>query len=786
MSSWFPLVFQSQAYLWGLAAALIPLVIHLSRSRRTKKIRFSTTRFFTDQFLRSYRMSRLREILLLACRMLLFALFATALAAPLYAPKGKVRSGGSGRRAVVLVLDNSASMDYVEEGVRQFDRARKAAGAVLDSLHAGDSAGVVLAARRAAELGPEVLFKPTEQIGEVRQGLEQLAVAPLGTNLTAAIARAETLAAGSGADSPEVWVFSDLQEGGWELGSSSTPSDSYRVSFNLVSVRPANPVNRAVTAVRLAATRPMVGVPFVFLPRVSLAGDDADDVKVRLFVDDAPVSEKTVDKLGDGRWAVPRFHHTFASGGWHSGWVEVDDPKKTLTLDNRRYFAIEVLDQVKVLAVNGAPSQEPALDELFFLRLALTAGQGQKRSIEVDTVTPAGLASVDPGKYRLVILANVEALPPAAVEKLEDYTDGGGSLLVFLGDRVDRNFYNETLAGRNRRHGGLLPASLVKVEGNPAGGKDVAHIGGVLFSHPALAPFEDPRNGTLLGSTAITFKAFWRLEEPQNPDSTVLMRAGTQDAKSPLARAPLLCEKAFGKGRVMLFSSTCDRDWTNFPIRPVYLPWTHQLVAYLALQQRGGFAFHEAGALLRIPAPSADPTAPVRVRKPDGKIIDAERGTEDEPVFLFNEATQPGIYTVLGTDAKTPAALIAVNLDRYESDLTYLDDWLADNSSSPGDRTEKIEEGFRNLLDRQAVNYIADPEKVSEIASSGGRSRPLWDYFLIVVLILGLVEPWLANHISARLYGKARAAPEVALPLPAASRPAAEPTPTELVERLSR
>ena len=53
-------------FLLGLLSAAIPLVIHLSRSRRTKKMRFSTTRFFTDQFLRSYRMSRLKELLLFA------------------------------------------------------------------------------------------------------------------------------------------------------------------------------------------------------------------------------------------------------------------------------------------------------------------------------------------------------------------------------------------------------------------------------------------------------------------------------------------------------------------------------------------------------------------------------------------------------------------------------------------------------------------------------------------------------------------------------------------------
>src|SRR3954470_6115000 len=99
------LTFLTPLFLVGALAAAIPLVIHLSRSRRTKKMRFSTTRFFTDQFLRSYRMSRLKELVLLACRMALFFFLAMALAQPFVAPTGAALAGaGGGPRTVVIVL----------------------------------------------------------------------------------------------------------------------------------------------------------------------------------------------------------------------------------------------------------------------------------------------------------------------------------------------------------------------------------------------------------------------------------------------------------------------------------------------------------------------------------------------------------------------------------------------------------------------------------------------------------------------------------------------------------
>jgi hypothetical protein len=53
------LTFLSPLFLIGLVSAAIPLIIHLTRSRRTKRMQISTTRFFTYQFLRSSRKGRL-------------------------------------------------------------------------------------------------------------------------------------------------------------------------------------------------------------------------------------------------------------------------------------------------------------------------------------------------------------------------------------------------------------------------------------------------------------------------------------------------------------------------------------------------------------------------------------------------------------------------------------------------------------------------------------------------------------------------------------------------------
>ncbi len=618
--------FQAGPALAGLLAALIPLVIHLSRSRRTKKMRFSTTRFFTDQFLRSYRMSRIREVLLLVCRMALFALLGFAIAQPLLSTPATAAFHGGGPRGVVLVLDDSASMGYTEDGATLLDRARAAARKVVEELRPGDSASVVLAGHRAD--GPQELFpRPTTRLEDVLQALDGVKPTELSADLTEAIPVAEAQARAAPAQAREVYVFSDLQETSWP--DRPLEGDAGGPALFVVQVRPRKPLsNVGVTAVQFNSARPMAGAPFTLRPLLSIAGEKADAVNVRLIVDGEKVGEQKVEKLQNGRWAAPRFHHTFAAGGWHSGHVEVEDD--ALAADNRRYFTVEVLQSVKVLAIGGGPSKVGREDALFFFQRALTAApEGQKSPIEVDTIPADAFADKDLAGYPLVVLADVESLPPRAVDKLEDYVAAGGSAFFFLGGRVDASFYNDNLIGPGRRDGGLLPGRLVKRQGDPASGKEVAFVSDVDYDHPALGPFRDPGFASLVGPS-VTFKALWEVEV--KPPAQVLMKASTG--------APLLCEKAVGKGRVLLFTSSCDRSWTNFPIRPAYLPWATQLAAYLTQEPLGRDTFHLAGDVIALTPAGQDSSAPLRVKKPDGQY-EAARWNDETKAMEFMGRGRP-------------------------------------------------------------------------------------------------------------------------------------------------
>src|SRR5205823_1201961 len=94
-----------------------------------------------------------------------------------------------------------------------------------------------------------------------------------------------------------------------------------------------------------------------------------DGVSVRLVVDGSLGLEQTVDlAVGEDQPVV--FNHTFTSPGDHMVEVQIgDDPLK---LDNRRWLAVPVREQIGVLLVDGHYKSTPFEAETDYLAQALS------------------------------------------------------------------------------------------------------------------------------------------------------------------------------------------------------------------------------------------------------------------------------------------------------------------------------------------------------------------------------------------------------------------------------
>ena len=109
------LSFFNTAYFFGFALLALPVLLHLLSRRRTKKINFSTVRFFDESVVRSSKARKLKRLLLLCARLLLLALLLCIFAKP-YNPHGEFSWLNAPGGFVYCWIDPTKSMEYSEGG----------------------------------------------------------------------------------------------------------------------------------------------------------------------------------------------------------------------------------------------------------------------------------------------------------------------------------------------------------------------------------------------------------------------------------------------------------------------------------------------------------------------------------------------------------------------------------------------------------------------------------------------------------------------------------------------
>ncbi|MCA9676445.1 MAG: hypothetical protein KC464_15540, partial [Myxococcales bacterium] len=393
-------------------------------------------------------------------------------------------------------------------------------------------------------------------------------------------------------------------------------------------------------------------------------GPDAiEGLGVSLRVAGRIVATGTVD-LRPGERQPKRFLATLPPGK-RAAEIDVELAGDALPIDDRRWLHTEVRDEVRVLLVDGDPRTTRHDDELFYLEAALRPGDRADSGTAVTTITADDLGDARLDDFDVVVLANVHALPAERVTVLERWVRAGGGLMVTLGDRTTAADYAKTMSP-------LLPQTLADpVDATWGATPDerasrALHLTKWDADHPIFAAFS--ADAPELRDASYT-RAFLLGPTTDTTDRKVLARFTNG--------ATALVEAMRGDGRILLYTSTIDRDWNDLAIHAGYLPLVQQAIRYLARKQQ-----HRLDDDILVGRGVALPTLELtrlEVRAPEGKgaVFEGDR-LAGRSVVRFLGTEHPGIYRVIGTDAAGGARerdelAFAVNLDPRGSDLTPAD-----------------------------------------------------------------------------------------------------------------
>lgn len=705
---------QNPALLWGLLAALLPVLIHLFYRRRPRPIAFPAIDFILRARRETMRRLRLRKVLLFLARTALLAAVALAILRPrLGGTEAAVAAVPAGPSATAIVLDASASMRYRLSGRTLFERARADALEALDGLGGEEPATAVVCGP-----GAPVAAPPSFDKAAVRRALREaeptFGHADLGACATAA-ARALSDSATGAVLGKKLVVATDLTASAWRLDAPppmvQTPAGAVRPEVTLLdAARGASLPNTAVVAVA-AEPDPAVG-PRGFRVTATLAGfgeRPLHDLPLELRVGagkDASTAIRAFAEVPARGTAKKTLSHDFRAGGPVA--ISVALPPDALPEDDVQWLGLEVPREVRALVVNGAPSPVKHRDEAFFVEAALASAASpvRPRVIDADALPSARFAD-----YDVVFLLDVRSLGAKAAE-LESFVEKGGGLFLAMGDEVDPDRYDAEL----RR---LLPAPLHVVKtaaqrGAPGSAERAARFADIAWDHPVFSIFAGPAREGLESVRTWRYMLLKPAERARGGEARerVLMRYDDG--------SPALVEGLRGRGRVLLYASTVDREWTDWTIRTSFLPAMQRVAAWLAggLEER-----RDAPTVVYAARPLAagEGQRIVALVGPDGKERPPPQPSKGAPSSVVPD--RPGLWQVKveegGAVRLDPRLAFAVLPDPRESDTTRLD---------PAELTA----WFGGAVHARVAG--------DRPAGGEGRSVPLWSILLALAVAAFLAE----------------------------------------------
>jgi Mg-chelatase subunit ChlD/CheY-like chemotaxis protein len=757
-------------------AVAIPVLIHLLSRQRYQVVPWAAVRFLLAAQKRHRR--RVDRWLLLALRVFALLLPLAGMAASTdWAERvwqtvrpGKLESASNAPRTHhVLVLDASLSMNTGVGKQTRYDTAVAQIETLVRTSNPGDGFTLIHLAGTAQAIIPGPASDPEKVLLELRN------LKP--THGTCDYTSAITLVADTLSRSPrnyprrQVTVFTDLQRSAWNPvlpHDDTTAPDAWqrilpRADVAVIDLAGSDFDNLSVADITLADPLALADSRNAVLAFVHNYGKtDRKQVRVELLLGRpsasgdttlVPVDSRVIDVIGSGQRASVPFildgASKFREPGPHLVQVKLTDTDD-LPADDTRTLAVEVREALPCLLVNGRPASDPFQRASEYLQTALdpsnlkipVGNPARPRTVSLSEFADAALS--DLSAIDCVFLCDVPTITPAQLVRLDAHLKRGGGVVIGLGPNAAANLnrYNELLYDNGN---GLLPGKLIGVR-KTTGPDDLGfkfYADEKSYTLDPLAAFRS--DNARAGLTDVPFKQYVRIDAPE--DGRARRVLSFVPAKPPVPkpgeltekRDPAIVEMPRHRGRVVVYTSTFNQDWTDWPVLPSYLPMMHELLRFAATNPDPHTV--RAGEVLEEFFPVTAVGLKAFVHGPDGLTAEVPVVAGDETgVARFTDTALSGLYRVGLSGRKTH--FFAVN--------------VPDATPGGGSESDLFRADSQRLKDLGGnIQVVSDPAEVRFESTAEGvvvlTPKPwgpiLARWLLTLALALLVFEVWFAWRV---------------------------------------
>uniref|UniRef100_A0A7V4E496 Aerotolerance regulator N-terminal domain-containing protein n=1 Tax=candidate division WOR-3 bacterium TaxID=2052148 RepID=A0A7V4E496_UNCW3 len=286
--------------------------------------------------------------------------------------------------------------------------------------------------------------------------------------------------------------------------------------------------------------------------------------------------------------------------------------EENLKKDNLYYFVYQTKNRMPILFL-----YENEADIFYFKKLFTLIKDYQITYLPLKESKRISFSS-----YYLIFLINPSQIDQFLGWQLENYLKSGGKLILILGKDLKENKFQKIFA----TNGIWEDKGFVTIE-------EIAEEHPIFFGFKKEI-FKEPK--------------FYKIVNLQEKNLKVLMRFNN--------RLPFLLEDTLNN--LMIFTSNFTSDFTDMPIKAIFLPLIFRTIEYLGIKEKNNFLVGET-IFLSINLPK------VKVVTPFGEFLEETFFQKGKRILKFCRTEEPGIYQI-------GEKIIAVNVWGEEGNLKKL------------------------------------------------------------------------------------------------------------------
>ncbi|MGQ9819037.1 MAG: BatA domain-containing protein [Candidatus Kapaibacteriales bacterium] len=686
--------FLNPLYLIGLIAASVPIIIHLLIVRKNKIIEFSTLRFLNALEKTQIRRLRLKQLLLLILRTALIIFIVLAFARPTIKSKLPALSNYS-NISVVLIIDNSISMDVSDEYGNRYRQVKKLAQSIVDHLTDGDEVSLIFTTDNQHPLG----F--TQNLAVIRENIARSSISLFPSSFETAFRFAQKELQEAKHFARQIFIISDFQNSSLRGFKDSIRYFDENTQVNLLPIG----INSKIEIQNISIDS-IISISKIF-ERGKFCEFEAvlhnrskrsyQNLVLSLFYNDERVAQRSVD-------LKPMEIKNVAIGAEATKFGPIECRFEIETdafdYDNRRWigFIVPTPPEVVLLTTNANSVLSKFLTDVLAERISL------------KKLSPSEFLKSDLQEASVLIIETTE-FENQTWTKIAEFVGSGRGVLLF----PDANASPQSL-----KNGFSIMEIGANFEIKTFPSTNTAMITKVDKEHPLLAGVYKRTEGKvteIFDGPKISRAMFVNVGEP-----IIETNAGN-----------LFTEIKTQGGRIIYSSITASNDWSNFPLTSLFPVVIYRSILYLnAVGDLNYFAY--CGEPFTIILPKfLNPVSNFSIEDPLGSKNYLQSVVLPSGVTLqVNELVGTGVYKIATAESK-PIGTISVNLDPKEFDLQ-----LSTRKDINNYFSSKVKKGVE-------LRYIQDFSKIDKAELRTFVGTELCRLFILLAILCALLEMAIAQ-----------------------------------------